>query len=66
MANTILELTGSHAASHGIPTEREVQLAKALRVMARKLDRDAGVTDTNYEAIVDALVVSDDPTTVVP
>lgn len=32
-------------------------VAKALRTLAAKLDADAGVTDTNYLAVIDALTL---------
>jgi hypothetical protein len=32
-------------------------VAKALRTLAAKLDADAGVTDTNYLAIIDAVTI---------
>lgn len=36
--------------------ERRIKLlTNALRVVTAKLDADAGVTDTNYTALIDAL-----------
>lgn len=32
-------------------------LTVALRTLAAKLDADAGVTDTNYTAVIDALTL---------
>lgn len=51
------------AAAKGVDQMSERQLAAlfgalvdALRAIALKLDADAGVTDTNYTAIVDGIV----------
>lgn len=38
------------------PAEKQIKLLTvALRTLAAKLDADAGVTDTNYTAVIDAL-----------
>lgn len=38
-----------------LPEQAVKILAKVVKALAAKLDLDAGVTDTNYEAVIDAV-----------
>lgn len=59
---TLATLNTAEATQPGLPQSESVLLAKALLIIAHKLDADAGVTDTNYAALVLAATT----TTVVP
>lgn len=63
---TLATLNTTEASQAGLPQQESVLLAKALLIIARKLDRDAGVTDTTYEALVLAATTISVPATVVP
>jgi len=63
---TIAGMKATHVSTPAPDTNGAIALVKALLIVARKLDRDAGVTDTNYEALVLAAATNTDPSLVVP
>lgn len=65
-ANTLTDYANAHATTPGVPKDESVLGLKLLWIIARKLDRDAGVTDTNYEALILAQNQSVDPIALVP
>lgn len=64
MANEALKLSHLRQASAtdsndpGASADQKIKLLTiALRTLSAKLDADAGVTDTNYTAVIDALSI---------
>lgn len=64
--STLADYANAHATQVGLPPD-SVQLAlKLLWILVRKLDRDGGVTNTNYEALLLAQPQTVNPVTLVP
>jgi hypothetical protein len=54
----VIEASAADSNDPVAPAAAQVKLvAIALRTVAAKLDADAGVTDTNYLAVIDALTL---------
>ena len=64
--DNVLQLSKAETADLGLPRIESIQLAKALRILCRKLDQSPDITFLGLEALIDAVTVSSIPETLVP